>query len=106
MITLGQVTSTAASSIVALRFDEGDGDTLMEALGESRGLLAVSDAGRIAEWVEQAIAANPQAVDDVAAGGKKQKKAFGFLMGQVMQLSKGAAAPAEVQKLLREKLGR
>jgi Asp-tRNA(Asn)/Glu-tRNA(Gln) amidotransferase B subunit len=44
-------------------------------------------------------------VADVKAGGKKQKKAFGFLMGQVMQASRGAAQPAEVRRLLRERLG-
>ena len=54
---------------------------------------------------DEAIAANPQAVADVRAGGKKQKKAFGFLMGQVMQRSRGAAQPGEVQRLLRAKLG-
>ena len=52
-----------------------------------------------------AIAKNPQAVEIIREGGKKKEKSFGFLMGQVMQASRGAAPPAEVQKLLREKLG-
>jgi len=102
MIVARYITSTNVPVIVAFGIDSGE---IPSTEAEARGLLAVSDAGQIAEWVDQAIAANPQAVADVAAGGKKQKKAFGFLMGQVMQLSKGAAAPAEVQKLLREKLG-
>ncbi|MGA2266398.1 MAG: Asp-tRNA(Asn)/Glu-tRNA(Gln) amidotransferase GatCAB subunit B, partial [Phycisphaerae bacterium] len=66
---------------------------------------AISDTPAIEQWIDQAIAANPQAVADVKEGGKKQQKAFGFLTGQVMQLSRGAAAPAEVQRLLRQKLG-
>ena len=74
-------------------------------MAEAEGLLAVSDAGQISAWVDQAIAANPKAVEDVRSGGKSQKKAFGFLMGQVMRLSGGAAAPAEVQRLLQQKLG-
>jgi aspartyl-tRNA(Asn)/glutamyl-tRNA(Gln) amidotransferase subunit B len=103
MLSEGTVSATAADKVFEKMVATGRAPS---EIAEAEGLLAVSDAGQIAQWVEQAIAANPQAVADVAAGGKKQKKAFGFLTGQVMQLSKGAAAPAEVQKLLNEKLGR
>jgi len=81
-----------------------DSEHSPRAIAEAEGLLAVRDASQLEAWVDQAIAANPQAVEDVRTGGKKQKKAFGFLMGQVMQKSGGAAAPADVQRLLREKL--
>ncbi len=101
MLTDGKVNATAADRVFEKMVAEGGAPA---AIAEAEGLLAVSDAGQIAEWVDQAIAANRQAVEDVKAGGKKQKKAFGFLMGQVMKLSKGAAVPAEVQKLLQEKL--
>ena len=74
-------------------------------IAESEGLLAVTDAGAIEAWVDEAISDNPQAAEDVTSGGKKRKKAFGFLTGQVMQRSRGAAQPAEVQRLLAEKLG-
>ncbi len=103
MLTKGEVNATAADKIFDIVVDS---DALPAKIAESEGLLAVSDAGKITEWVDEAIAKNPQAVEDVHAGGKKQKKAFGFLTGQVMQLSRGAATPAEVQKLLQEKLGR
>jgi aspartyl-tRNA(Asn)/glutamyl-tRNA(Gln) amidotransferase subunit B len=105
MVALGTATSTATTSVVSFLIDAPDPQADMSAIAEQQGLLAVSDAGQIGQWVDEAIAGNPQAVEDVKAGGKKQKKAFGFLMGQVMQMSKGAAAPAEVQRLLREKLG-
>ena len=98
----GEVNATAAEKIFRLAVDSKEP---ARAIAKAEGLLAISDAGQIGKWVDAAIAANPQAVEDVKAGGKKQKKAFGFLMGQVMQMSKGAATPAEVQKLLREKLG-
>jgi len=102
MLVEGKVNATAADKI----FDQmvASGASPGE-IASTEGLLAVSDAGQIAAWVDAAIAANPQAAEDVRAGGKKQKKAFGFLTGQVMQLSRGAASPAEVQKLLRERLG-
>jgi len=102
MLTEGKLNATAADRVFETMAAEGGTPA---AIAEAAGLLAVSDAGQIAEWVDQAIAANPQAVEEVQAGGKKQKKAFGFLTGQVMKLSKGAAVPAEVQRLLKEKLG-
>jgi aspartyl-tRNA(Asn)/glutamyl-tRNA(Gln) amidotransferase subunit B len=102
MLADGKVNATAADKIFVKMIETGDSPAK---IAESEGLLAVSDAGKIGEWVDEAIAKNPQAVEDVHAGGKKQKKAFGFLTGQVMQLSRGAATPAEVQKLLQEKLG-
>jgi len=102
MLADGRVNATAADRIFDKMLATGEPP---DRIAAADGLLAVSDAGRISEWVDAAIAGNPRAVADVRAGGKKQKKAFGFLTGQVMQVSKGAAAPAEVQKLLRERLG-
>ena len=101
MLTEGKVNATAADKIFEQMIKDG---RLPQEIARSEGLLTVSDADTIASWVDQAIANNPQAVADVRAGGKKQKKAFGFLVGQVMQLSKGAASPAEVKKILQERL--
>ena len=100
MMTAADVSATAADKI----FDEmvKSGSAPGE-IAQAQGLLAVKDTAQIEKWVDQAIASNPDAVEEVKAGGKKQKKAFGFLMGQVMQASKGAAPPADVQKLLRER---
>ena len=56
------------------------------------------------EIVEQALAENPRAVDDVKSGGKKSKKARGFLLGQVMQKTKGQANPKVASEILDEKL--
>ncbi len=102
MLDSGDINATSAAKV----FDDLlDTDESPKALAEAMGLLAVKDTGAIEAWVDEAIAENPQAVDDVKAGGKKQKKAFGFLTGQVMQKSKGAAPPADVQALLQQKLG-
>ncbi|HAU38747.1 MAG TPA: Asp-tRNA(Asn)/Glu-tRNA(Gln) amidotransferase GatCAB subunit B [Phycisphaerales bacterium] len=102
MLSGGEVNATAADKIFVKLAETGGSP---RQVAEAEGLLAVSDAGQISAWVDQAIAANPKAVEDVRSGGKSQKKAFGFLMGQVMRLSGGAAAPAEVQRLLQQKLG-
>jgi len=103
MLEDGKINATAAAKVFDRVVATGDSPA---AVAEAEGLLAVTDTGAIAAWVAEAIAANPQAVADARAGGKRQKKAFGFLTGQVMQRSRGAAQPAEVQRLLREALSR
>ena len=102
MLSDGRINATAAAKVFELMVQTGQAPS---AIAQEQGLLAVRDSSAIEQWIDAAIAANPQAVADVKAGGKQQKKAFGFLMGQVMQMSRGAAAPAEVQRLLQEKLG-
>ncbi len=69
-----------------------------------QNLLIQTDIGTLQEWVRQAVEENPQAKADVLSGGKKQKKAFSFLMGQIMKYSKGTASPQEAQRLLRQEL--
>jgi aspartyl-tRNA(Asn)/glutamyl-tRNA(Gln) amidotransferase subunit B len=98
----GDVNATAAEQVFAAVAENGGSP---REVAEQLGLLAVRDTGQLEQWVNDAIESNPQAVEDAKSPGKKQKKAFGFLTGQVMQASRGAAPPAEVQKLLREKLG-
>jgi aspartyl-tRNA(Asn)/glutamyl-tRNA(Gln) amidotransferase subunit B len=51
------------------------------------------------------LAENPKAVEDVTGGGKKSKKARGFLLGQVMQKTGGRANPKVVSEILDRKLG-
>ena len=76
-----------------------------EALAEELSLVQKSDAGELEVVVEQVLADNPNAVEDVTAGGKKSKKARGFLLGQVMQKTKGQANPKVVSEILSRKLG-
>ena len=103
MLSDGRVNATSAAKVF---------DRMIEThasaarIAQVQGLLAMTDVSAIAAWVDEAVASNPQAAKDVMEGGKKAKRAFGFLMGQVMQRSGSAAAPAEVQRLLRQKLGK
>ena len=54
-----------------------------------------------AKDVDQAIAANPNVVEDYKAG---KKAAAGFFVGQVMKLSKGKADPKMVGPMIARKL--
>ena len=73
-------------------------------IAEREGLLQVRDKGQMREWVEQAFAANEKAVRDAIDNPKRQKKAKGFLTGQVMQISGGQADPKMVSDLIDRKL--
>ncbi|WP_434631130.1 Asp-tRNA(Asn)/Glu-tRNA(Gln) amidotransferase subunit GatB [Chromobacterium sp. CV08] len=78
-----------------------DSDLSADAVIERDGLKQVSDVGAIEKMVEEAIAANPKAVEEFRAG---KEKALNALAGQVMKASKGKANPAQVQDILRQKL--
>ena len=71
------------------------------ALVEARGLRQVSDADALARWVDEVLAAHPEAVD----AAREQPKAVNFLMGRVMHASGGQARPDAVRTLLRARLG-
>jgi aspartyl-tRNA(Asn)/glutamyl-tRNA(Gln) amidotransferase subunit B len=101
MLTDGKVNATAAEKIFEKLLDS---DVSPSAVAEAEGLGMISDTSQLETWVDEALAANPQAVEIARQPGKKQQKSFGFLMGQVMQRSKGAAAPQEVRNLLQDKL--
>ena len=76
-----------------------------EVLAEELNLIQKSDAGELERIVEQVLTENPGAVEDVTSGGKRSKKARGFLLGQVMQKTKGQANPKVVSEILAKKLG-
>ncbi len=101
MLDAGEINATAAAKVFDKMLQDGQSPKI---IAKAEALLAVTDSSALGEWVDKAIADNPQAVEDVKAGGKKEKRAFGFLMGQVMQASRGAAQPGQVQKLLKDKL--
>ncbi|MHB1864591.1 MAG: Asp-tRNA(Asn)/Glu-tRNA(Gln) amidotransferase subunit GatB [Candidatus Saccharimonadales bacterium] len=65
------------------------------------GLQQTSDEDLLNKAVYEVINANPKAVADIKAG---QDKATGFLVGQVMKLTKGQANPEIVSRLIKAKL--
>lgn len=68
---------------------------------EEQGLVQISDEGEILAIVDQVIADNPQSVADFKSG---KGKAIGFLVGQVMKLTKGKANPGLVNQLIMQRL--
>jgi len=101
LVQAGKVNATAAAQIAEAMLSSSDSPT---ALAERLGLLQSRDTDQIAAWVDQALAANAQAVQDAIANPKKIKAARGFLTGQVMKLSGGKADPKIVGELIEKKL--
>lgn len=77
---------------------EGDANTIIAA----RGLQQITDTSEIDALVDAAISANPQQCEQYRAG---KEKLLGFFVGQVMKASGGKANPAQLNALLKEKLG-
>ena len=94
----GTINSRAAREVFAAIWETGK--SADEVVAE-RGLTQVSDLSAIEPVVDQVIAGNAQSVGDYRAG---KKQALGFLVGQVMRLSRGKANPALVSQILTGKL--
>lgn len=101
MVETSKVSATASVTIFAEMVATGKSPA---DIATAKNLVQSSDAGKIETMVDEVIAANQKAVEEVKAGGKKSKKAIGFLMGQVMQKSKGQANPKVVAEILNKKL--
>ncbi|MEP6791158.1 MAG: Asp-tRNA(Asn)/Glu-tRNA(Gln) amidotransferase GatCAB subunit B, partial [Ramlibacter sp.] len=74
----------------------------VDILIESMGLKQMNDSGALEKIIDEVIAANADNVAQFRAG---KDKAFNALVGQAMKASKGKANPAQVNDLLRKKLG-
>jgi len=99
MIKDGTISSKIAKTVFEEMFDTGADP---KDIVEQKGLQQMSDAGRIEAIVDQVIEENPSVADDIRNGNKK---AVGFLVGQVMKATQGKANPRMVNEMLREKLG-
>ncbi len=69
---------------------------------ERRDLKQMSDTGELEKIIDDVLAANAKNVEEVKAGNTK---AMNALVGQAMKATKGKANPAQVNELLKKKLG-
>jgi aspartyl-tRNA(Asn)/glutamyl-tRNA(Gln) amidotransferase subunit B len=66
-----------------------------------KGLVQISDEGALESVIDEVLLKNPDEVGRYRAG---EEKLLGFLVGQIMKLTKGKANPQRVNELLRKKL--
>ncbi|MEO8862974.1 MAG: Asp-tRNA(Asn)/Glu-tRNA(Gln) amidotransferase subunit GatB, partial [Candidatus Saccharimonadales bacterium] len=94
-----KISSTGAKAVLMEMIKTGKNPTQ---IAESQNILQVSDESEILKIVDQVLSDNPKAANDVKSG---EVKAIGFLVGQVMKLSKGKANPGMAQELIKKQLG-
>jgi len=94
MIDDGTISGKIAKQVYK---DMRESGKMPKAIVEEKGLVQVSDDSAILAFIDQVIAENPGPVEDFKAG---KEKAVGFLMGQVMRLSKGKVNPQLARDLL------
>lgn len=96
----GTISNNAARQVFdALWTGEGQD---VDALIEAKGLKQMSDSGALEKIIDGVLATNQKNIDEYRAG---KDKAFNALVGQVMKASQGKANPAQVNALLKAKLG-
>jgi aspartyl-tRNA(Asn)/glutamyl-tRNA(Gln) amidotransferase subunit B len=82
----------------AMWTEGGEADAIIAA----KGLTQITDSGAIDSAIDAVIAANPKQLADYRGG---KDKLFGFFVGQVMKATQGKANPAQLNELLKAKLG-
>lgn len=92
----GKIAKKVADDMVSMAGK--DCETIIK---ENPDYQPVSNSDEIEKLVDQVLEENAQSVADFKSG---KEKAFGFLVGQVMKLSKGKASPPIVNQLLKDKL--
>ena len=93
------ISGKIAKEVFEAMWSEGKpADTIIEA----KGLRQITDAGAIEGVIDAVIAANPKQLADYRSG---KDKLFGFFVGQVMKATEGKANPAQLNELLKKKLG-
>ncbi|WP_369973923.1 Asp-tRNA(Asn)/Glu-tRNA(Gln) amidotransferase subunit GatB [Polaromonas sp. SP1] len=96
----GTISNNAAKQVFDALWT-GDGKDV-DAIIEAKGLRQMSDTGELEKIIDDVLAANAKNVEEVRAGNAK---AMNALVGQAMKATKGKANPAQVNELLKKKLG-
>ncbi|WP_314406073.1 Asp-tRNA(Asn)/Glu-tRNA(Gln) amidotransferase subunit GatB [Leuconostoc suionicum] len=72
-----------------------------EAFAKQHGLVQLSDPDLLLGWITEVLDNNPQSIEDFKGG---KDRATGYLIGQLMKMSKGQANPSVLNKLLLSEL--
>ena len=100
LIDKGTISNTAGKKVLSALFEE---EKDPEIIAKEKNLIQVNDESALIPIVQKIIDDNPQSVADFKAG---KEKAMGFIVGQAMRATKGAANPQVMNKLVRELLSK
>jgi aspartyl-tRNA(Asn)/glutamyl-tRNA(Gln) amidotransferase subunit B len=93
------ISGKIAKEVFEVMWSEGKA---ADAIIEASGLKQITDSGAIEGVIDAVIAANTKQLADYRSG---KDKLFGFFVGQVMKATEGKANPAQLNELLKAKLG-
>lgn len=101
LVKENKINSTSAKTLISdiLATSHYPADIVKHA--EVQGFLQLSDENALNAIILKVIQENEKAINDIRQG---ETKAIGFLVGQVMKLSKGSANPGLVQELIKKQL--
>jgi aspartyl-tRNA(Asn)/glutamyl-tRNA(Gln) amidotransferase subunit B len=99
MVQGRQLSQSAAKEVLA-ELTQSGGEPA--GIVEAKGLRPIADSGELEGIVERAIEQNGAAVEQIRSG---KVQAAGAIVGAVMKETKGRADGAEVNRLIRQKLG-
>lgn len=100
LIQDGTISSKIAKRVFKELIENGGN---AEEIVKAKGLVQISDEGALRTMVTEVLEANPQSIVDFKEG---KGRALGFLVGQVMKVSKGQANPQLVNKILAEEIAK
>ena len=98
LMARGTISGKIAKDVFEIVWNEGGDPSVIV---EQRGLQQVTDVSAIEALVDDIIGKNP----DKLADAKKNPKAIGWFVGQVMKASGGKVNPRVLNELLRKKIG-
>lgn len=98
LIEDGTISGKIAKEVLVDMFQTGNDP---KAIVEAKGLVQISDTGELEKMIAAVLEKNPAQVEEFRSG---KEKVIGFLVGQVMQATKGKANPKLVNEILRKQL--
>lgn len=99
LISKGEISGKLAKEIFSKMLASGDSP---KAIMEREGLRQINDSDALGKIVDEVLAANPKQVEQYRGG---KATVIGYLVGKVMQATRGQANPAAVNDVLKQKLG-
>ncbi len=98
LVNGGTISNPAARQVVAVRTTSGEAPS---AVVQKLGLTQIGDENQLENWARDVVMKHPDVVERYRAG---DAKLFGFLMGEVMKLSKGKADPRKASAIMKQLL--
>lgn len=98
----GTISGKTAKDIFSAMW-HGEHGASVDSIIQAKGLKQISNSDEISRLIDKVLIDNPKQVTDFCRG---KEKAFNSLVGQVMKATKGKANPAQVNEILKEKLGK